>query len=64
MFEEKYDKIMQRPVQFNNVNRILDEKAADLRIFQKFASLYEYNSGWNSALILSQTLGLWLMFHF
>ena len=40
MFEEKYD-IMQRPVQFNNVSRILEEKAADLRIFQEIASQCE-----------------------
>ena len=54
---------MQRPVQFNNVSRILDETATDLRIFQEFALQCEYNSGRNSALILSQTLGLQLMFH-
>ena len=63
IFEEKYDNIMQRPVQFNNVSRIIDEKAADFRIFQEYASQCEYNSGWNAALILSQTFGVQLMFH-
>jgi hypothetical protein len=28
---------MQRPLEFNNVSRILDEEAADRRISQKFA---------------------------
>ena len=57
---------MQHPVQFNNVSRILDEKAADLRIFQEFASQCEYNYDWNSALIFDfdpKLLGLQLMFH-
>ena len=34
IFEGKYDDIMQRPLQCNNLSRILNEKAADLQTFK------------------------------
>ena len=48
---------MQRPLKFNNVCRILDEKAADRRIFQEFNLQKEQNSDQNSADFLSGILG-------
>ena len=48
---------MQRPIKFNNVVcRILDEKAADRRIFQEFNLQKEQNSDQNSADFVSRIL--------
>ena len=47
---------MQRPIKFNNVCRIQDEKAADRRIFQEFNLQKEQNSDQNSADFVSRIL--------